>query len=550
MRLGTLPIEEAFSMLSLRCSPILRSTFQTRRQLLAQLASLPLASCIPAPNVSGPLAGSTGLQLVDAHCHLFNITDLPAASFSQIVFFHDHEKKGGWNPAELALREALDGIEAILSTGVTTAAREAQLGPGLELFEPQTAALSPSEEQSLEAQQRKAEAALAQLPRVEQLFGCDEAPGPSPSLRSIVTWLRDLRARRSEMTRRLAAGHATSGYNSRLLCPALVDYSNWLVQKLRSPLPDQMRVGGVVGANTQLPPVHGYMAFDPLRRALVRERLPVVDGTWDPLALVREALVSHGFIGVKLYPPMGFQASGNASSNNTYPPHIEAAFGSSAAVGSALDESLDELWQLCEELDAPVMAHAHNSNEAGAGYGRRADPTYWVAVAKKHPNVRIMLAHFGSFRTPAAGRPVPRCSAGVSFEDSWEAVIGQFVRSNPNSNLYADVSYLAEVFHPAERERSRLRFQRYLQFDPGAEHLIFGSDWVMLGIEKGWLDPRGYARQVASFLHDVGLDADGVNRVMYSNSLKFLGLNPATRTRTRLAHFYAGHGIPESRLPT
>jgi hypothetical protein len=247
MRLGTLPIEEAFSMPSLRCSPILRSTFQTRRQLLAQLASLPLASCIPAPNVSGPLAGPTGLQLVDAHCHLFNITDLPAASFSQIVFFHDHEKKGGWNPAELALREALEGIEAILSTGVTTAAREAQLGPGLELFEPQSAALSPSEEQSLEAQQRKAEAALAQLPRAEELFGCDEAPGPSPSLRSIVTWLRDLRARRSEMTRRLAAGHATSGYNSRLLC------RHWWITRIGSSKTCARRFPTKCGLEASLP---------------------------------------------------------------------------------------------------------------------------------------------------------------------------------------------------------------------------------------------------------------------------------------------------------
>jgi predicted TIM-barrel fold metal-dependent hydrolase len=196
------------------------------------------------------------------------------------------------------------------------------------------------------------------------------------------------------------------------------------------------------------------------------------------------------------------------------------------------------------------MAHAHNSNEAGKGYGLRADPTYWFSVASKHPTVRIMLAHFGSFRTPTFGFPAPPCSADVPFDESWEAAIGRFVKDNPNANLFADVSYLSEVFHPQERERSRLRFKRYLEFDPKAEHLIFGSDWVMLGIEKGWLSPGGYAGQVASFLRDVGLDGDALNRVMYGNALKFLGLSPGSRTRARIASFYAAHQIPESRLPS
>jgi predicted TIM-barrel fold metal-dependent hydrolase len=503
---------------------------------------------VPAPN---PTAGGVSAPLVDAHCHLFNITDLPAASFSQIVFFKDHEHAGGWNPAELALRKSLDTIQAILSVGAMSAAHEAQLGSGAELVEAAPRILSPTDEHSLEAEQRSAEAALEELSQTQAVAApCDKGPGPSPSVRSVVTWLRDLRARRSTLTRRLTAAHSTSGFSSRLLCPALVDYSNWLGQSLDSPLADQMRVGGAIAANTSLPPVHGYMAFDPLRRALVRQGLAVVDGTWEPLGLLREALVNHGFAGVKLYPPMGFRASGNQASGDRYPPHVEKAFGSSAAVGQALDQSLDELWRLCEELDAPIMAHAHNSNEAGRGYGLRADPTYWFDVANKHPSLRIMLAHFGSFRTPTASAPRRGCSADVPFEDTWEAAIGNFVHANPNGNLFADISYLAEVFHPAERERSRQRFIQYLALDPGAQHLIFGSDWVMLGIEQGYLDPGGYARQVVAFLRDVGLNSTEIDGIMHDNALKFLGLKPPSRMRDRLAAFYAAHQLPLSRLPS
>ena len=71
------------------------------------------------------------------------------------------------------------------------------------------------------------------------------------------------------------------------------------------------------------PRVHGFIGFDPLRKALYDRGKHKADES-DPLAIVRTAIevnevpadgsatASGGFIGVKLYPPMGFQASGNA----------------------------------------------------------------------------------------------------------------------------------------------------------------------------------------------------------------------------------------------
>lgn len=522
----------------------------TRRKVLVQIASVPLAACVTdgyAPKLPRP---SGVLQLIDAHCHLFNISDLPAASFTQIALLRQYQHSGPPTDAERRLRAALDAIEAILSSGVMSAAREAQLGPDVRLLQPERLVLSPHDQSRLDAHQREAEAALRELSRTQALARCGGGAVLTPSLGSILTWLRDLRSRRATLTRRLKEAHTKSGYSPRLLCPALVDYANWLQQPLRSPLPDQIRVAGIIAQNTSLPAVHGYAPFDPLRRALVRQHLPVIDGAWDPLAVVRDALINHAFIGVKLYPPMGFRASRNSGSGNTFPPHVQALFGSSEATGAALDQSLEELWQTCRELDAPIMAHGANSNAAGLDYGRRADPTYWLDVARRHPELRIMLAHFGRFRNVAAGLPIPSCNDDVPFEQTWEAVIGDFVRANPQSNLYADLSFMSELFHANERARAVSRMKLYLERDPRAEHLVFGSDWVMLGIEKGYTGGGGYPHRVASFLRDAGLDDDGISRVMYGNAIKFLGLQQGSRTRARLAAFYAAHDLPESRLPS
>jgi len=526
----------------------------TRRELLAGLTAVPLAACVPGDNAVPLPMPQTGASLIDAHCHLFNISDLPTASFTQIVLLKKYEHAGAPTAPGRALRAALDGIESILSAGVISAADEAQSGAGLS--EPESAAFNPADEPALEQRQREAEAALNALGGEVSLVSCDNGPGPSPNIRSIVTWLRDLRASRTRLTKRLTEAHAQSGFSSRLLCPALVDYANWLLQPLHSPLPHQVRVAGTISSNPQLVPVHGYAPFDPLRLALVREKLPVIDGGWDPIDLLRDALTSNGFAGVKLYPPMGFRATGNATSRDTYPPHVEALFSSipappgQSAVGAALDRSLDELWQVCKELDAPVMAHAANSNAAGEGYGRRADPSFWLKVASDHPELRIMLAHFGRFRTPAAGFPVPQCSDDLPFDHTWEAAFGRFIKANPASGLYADVSYMSELFHPNERKRALGRMRQYLEFDPDLDHLIFGSDWVMLGIEKQYPQDGGYPHHVQAFFEELKVGPRAVANVMYGNAIKFLGLRAGSGTRARLARFLASHSLPENRLPS
>jgi predicted TIM-barrel fold metal-dependent hydrolase len=536
----------------------------TRRGILGALASasaLVLAGCTRAiargPSTAPP--ADPPQPLVDAHCHLFNITDLPVASFAQTVLLKDYPGPEGPTWRQRRLADALRAIESILARRTPTAAEEARpLREQSFVAEQASQALSAADERALREEEMKAEAADPgrSPPRrpgadisAEGPGQCERGRGPELSVRSVSTWLRNLRGSRSALARELAREQGTGGYAPRLLCPALVDYSNWLGQELKSPLPDQVEMGGLLARDLSLPPIHGYVAIDPLRCGLVRTGRRPIDGNWDPLALARRALVDHGYAGVKLYPPMGFRASGNGAAQQQYPPRAVAQFGSAANLGAELDRSLEDIWALCLELDAPIMAHAGNSNAAGEDYGRRADPAYWLDVVRRHPELRIMLGHFGGFGTFSAGQPGLCVDGEVPFEASWEGAIGNFVHTNPDSRLFADISYLSEIFDRRSRDRAREGMLKYLALDRGGRHLVFGSDWIMLGVERQYPRPPGYVRRVVDFLAECRLSREEISGVLYGNAIRFLGLDSPSKARTRLLRFYSAHGLPADRLP-
>jgi predicted TIM-barrel fold metal-dependent hydrolase len=542
-----------------------------RRRLLSMLAGLPAAWAVsPALAMRGPVRpeapAGEGPGLVDAHCHVFNVTDLAATKFILVSFLEKYPRERGMTLKERILESKIRQTIGRISLGVPSAAEEAK-ALGASLFAPPSVPdLTPAQNARIEQDRQEAGAAARDVEResgaVVQPRRREKGPpgrcrprkgsGLSSSLRAGVRWVKLIRKTRSELVRVLAARHKQAGYRPTLLCPALVDYSNWLGEALRSPLPDQVSVMGRIASRSDLPPVHGYAPFDPLRQAMFDRRIVGIDGGWDPMALLRKALTQEGFAGVKLYPPMGFKPIGNAADADAgYPPKIAGKLGGNSNVGAALDEALDRFWDFCEAGDVPVMAHASNGNAAGRYYGFRADPVHWVELLEKRRSLRIMLAHFGSFQSASLGHGVPgeKCPRRLSFEDSWEGVIGRYVRRRPDSNLYADISFLAEVYGERGRLRSAERLREYLQFDPGGRHLIFGSDWVMLGIHKKWGKPPAYAAQVAAFLRDCGLTGEEVEGVMEKNALRFLGLRRREATRERLLSFYSVHGLPPERLP-
>lgn len=554
-----------------------------------------LSPYCPVPGAAHAPPGPA--NLIDAHCHLFNVKDLPAAKFVRIVFLEAYDEQpelrekavlgpvpDRFSTEDLRDPTLLDRFIAFCIIGLAAGAPTAQdeidrLSGRVLIVDESTTSLEASEAFVAAALSQKLRVPLNDPtggdPELQQaiLKAAGEPEGLAGALPAdisinigarafrsdtdlgvFVRWISTLRMYRADLARELAAEDRSSGSEPLLFTPAMVDYNLWLGQSPVSPLPLQVEAMGLVARQPELTPVHGYVSFDPLRAVVLkRGRIPDPDdGLWDPLDLVREATERHGFLGVKLYPPMGFRASRNNARINTSSA-VWRLIGDDPErpdrlrFANDLNAALEALYVHCEAAGVPIMAHGGAGNAASEWAGLRADPTYWVPVFEAHPTLHVMLAHFGVFGF-RGGQLEGKESETVPFDQTWEAVFGRYVEANPESFAFADISYRANIFKPAKRARCAAGVRDYVaRYDPNVRHLIYGSDWVMLGIEKSY---SGYARHVGEFLaNDCCLPPEAVERVMFGNAMRFLGLGPGEKSRRRLEAFWAQAGLPANRIP-
>jgi len=317
-----------------------------------------------------------------------------------------------------------------------------------------------------------------------------------------------------------------------ILCtPALVDYSYWLEDLSPSALQDQIQLMGLLSLK-QPRPMHGFVAFDPLRAVRRKPDDPA------PLDIAKDAVLKHGFLGVKLYSPMGFKPSGNTDHALYFPSHASL---NDSSFGEKLDEALDSLYAWCHAEEVPILAHTTESQSAGPDFAARAEPQFWDRVLSKYPKLKLNLAHFGNFSQAFIKNRDPL----REYNRTWEHEIGSFIKSGRYPNLYSDISYFYWVLEGrAEKENIKVAkklFAKYFEVDPHAQRLMFGTDWNMIGKAEGAAD---YVNNVEAFFRDVGLKDKQLDNLFYKNALRFLGLDGQTKATARLKRFYEAAGKP------
>ena len=362
----------------------------------------------------------------------------------------------------------------------------------------------------------------------------------------------------------LTVGGRPARTNPQLLTPAMVDYGRWLGQdpEAGSSFLDQVEVWTEISRRAGGPAVHGYVAYCPLRRVLFKNGLlpPQSACRDDPLdAVVRPALETGGFLGVKLYPPMGFMPAGNAGRDFELFPIpdnvLKQRFGVAdrsrmRELAAEIDAALDEVYELCHRVGAPIMAHGGNSVAANRCTGKFADPYFWRPVFDRggppgSTAPAVMLAHFGSFsyRSADPGRGLAAaCDVNdqTPIDETWEYSlcrhIGERRAAGSAPPVFADVSMFTEVLKPVERGRALGKFKAMVErFDFMAEHLVYGTDWSMLAQRNGADD---YAALVWRFLEDVF--GERARLVLRDNFLRYAGLAPGSPAFERLAVAYRG----------
>ncbi|MBW8724607.1 MAG: amidohydrolase family protein [Inquilinus limosus] len=539
------------------------------------------AACRPMPRSD---LGKADGEIVDVHCHLFNGKDLPIVTFITKVVIPKNERANLWASPAHGVEDptVLEWVMELFKNRLL--ARTPSAADEIAYLRGRTRQWSSGTKQDAESQMVDALTDVVRGPQsgadaapadrnlkidglrnllIEQGGGAEtwslnrSAPmserdarqialaayGRRTSLGTYLRWATLFMQYRHELAKRLIDNLVENCRTPVLLVPLMIDYSKWLGEEPAkgSSLRQQAEVFGLISQQRRTAPaIHGMVAYDPLR-AVYHEQRPHTDPE-DPLETVETAFREHGFLGAKLYPPMGFRATGNTGDQH-YPPKILEQLGlDRAKLGSALDTALEGLYKLCLRYDAPVIAHGSITQGAGLDYAKRTDPAYWLRVLKLKPGLRVCIAHQGHFGY--------RSEAPETGGQIYEDIIGGYIKANPDSHLYMDISYLSEALgtSPASRQCYADRLSGWVRdYDPKAEHILFGTDWIMVGIEKA---SDIYTQSVAGFLQNDCQFTDGqVNRILRQNAGRYLGLREGDETRNRILGFYAANDMPASLLP-
>jgi predicted TIM-barrel fold metal-dependent hydrolase len=464
------------------------------------------AAAAPLVGLGSKARGAPPPVVVDVHCHNFCAADLPISGFAAhyIPGLTDLSAELT-NVPERVFRALVGAVQKTLNV-IAPAAKA-------ELAEVQAAGATHP-------------APVADTPLADQI--ADEVSATTAGLASLVGAKVDVQAvvrraaqvvfmlshARARVTATLVDAYPEVG----LFTPLLVDYDSWSQDRASSPLGDQIDVQAAIARSTVLGPmgpsaarVHPFVAFDPARP--------------DALALLKHAVEERAFIGVKVYPPVGFAPLRNTCLRTD---NMERS--------KRVDAALEALYDYCTQADVPITTHCAPSNEYGLGYRDLVAPLRWEPVLKKWKTLRLNLGHFGHTEGLDSLRGIRACEAwirqAVALMDQYE-------------NVYADLSGSSLNDDPAPAAAYAKILDEVLDAHPRvAKRLMYGSDWWLARLFPG---APTYLTTFKAALKPLAQGrTDLMADVMGRNALRFLGFagqgtgstGAPTRNAARLAQLY------------
>lgn len=537
--------------------------------------------CPNAPEVSY----REGQLTIDAHCHVFNGTDLQVKEFLSRVAV----KQGGvlgfaakaigellqnlaWNNApsgdeELAgLAELADALRSCTSAGYSSrvgSLRQAgytrgrlELQKALQRSE-QLRSLRQKREQgtlsvmpdSDDAAKLEAQTIIESLPeKVEdykatstsQAFRMQAFGGMS--VQGLIDFvLQNFQYRYVNVHDYLATYNRPGNRVVDLMLPSLVDYDFWLAKGDKTPtsLQTQVQVMKQIALLTG-GRVHAFAPFDPLRQVAFQ----LGHAREDSLTLVKDAVLKHGCVGVKLYPPMGFSALGNEERDGQgfWRQSWLPWWADRADLGRLLDGAMRELFQWCEDAEVPVMAHTSESNGPTPEFQKLTDSRYWALALGEFTGLRVSFGHFGSSTPVESG--LKRAQDFSALMQASSAAAGKYA--------FADAGYFVEVI---SREPELQSIVRRLYEETSAKgdaalvnRFIYGTDWEMT-LTEGPVD--GYLGDFETLFAELEASpqlqfqrlSDLAARFFGLNAARWAGLAVGGATRRRLDTFYKDHQV-------
>jgi predicted TIM-barrel fold metal-dependent hydrolase len=295
-----------------------------------------------------------------------------------------------------------------------------------------------------------------------------------------------------------------------LVTPAMMNMESWLGQKSKHSIDEQIEELGVL-VQARKGRVHPFFAFDPCT-------------PWDKSRAQLERALELGFIGVKVYPPMGYLPWGNTGK--------KPACDWLPCDDALIDANLGKLYEHCRDKGIPILAHCSNPGAAACKQaGKNADPKHWADVLTTYEGLHVSFGHFGGSDFVAQG--------------AWLTTIVDLMVKHPG--VYADLSYHGWSCDPSSRDCYVTALDKLLNGPNGAliaQRTVFGTDWSMISREP-------WQRRFVSELLQVFADKfpTRLNGVAGQNALEFLGLRSGRKNYDRLMQYYARVGIDPATVP-
>lgn len=545
----------------------------TRRSVVAAMAAglLPAGSradlanlCPTDPAISNPAAPLT----IDTHAHFFNGSDLQIREFlSQTTVGPDSElyplvkamsgilQGLAWHvaPGALAEKGAISRYASLLKDcegadqmrrvagssyqdGYQVGRRQLQVAASaLGQTATGAAVLGPTQGQA------GLGAAIADLPESYDAFEERRANaatvlGSQPTFLGYIQFvLHHFNYRHVNAIDYLTTYSKGSPRKIDLVVASMVDYDWWLARGNSTPtaLTDQVdlmaQISVLLGGR-----VHGFVPFCPFREAMTLDG----SGVGDSMRLVRHAIETGGFIGVKLYPPMGFAAWGNAGKRVWEGKKSLPDAAADPGFGARLDGSMQSLFAYCLAFDVPIMAHTNHSNGPYPEFKDLAGSEYWKQALERFPGLRVNFGHFGD--TDPEDHKGERTRLFLKLMTQGEGTAG--------ANAFADSGYFAGALMNQGKMRDVLRILYSGDNRIMRERLMYGTDWTMIlpqkNVERYLSDFIQVMRRIEDAEPGIGVRQTTLTDAFFGrNAVEFLGLRSGRGNRSRLDAFYAQNKV-------
>lgn len=598
--------------------------FLSRRDLLKSAVVTAAASFLagcwpltrrPAPHVQIPPNAQSPLLTIDAHCHIFNGSDLEVKDFFTHIVWNE---KGVLNPVSaavgamledlvwtgapngdeelrmihkieasanedarasllkrhhdkryLAARNALLQTSALRSVSLSRTQRlagplnETKVASRDEVLAEMHERLQPKHRDTYVELRDNTYSSIRAAARTSPSFSVSNANHQFSTAGALDYLLENFQYRYGAMQDYLSTYSDANTRSVDLMIASMVDYDWWISQGRRpaTTLPKQVQVMAEISVVSQ-GRVHGFAPFDPLREvAFLAGKTPAASRWGAPevfssLHLVKDAIENQGCLGVKLYPPMGFAAYGNAGFDAAFwkrdwlPSWMVEPIPSSEdnrllPIGQRIDDVLERLYSWCCENDVPIMAHSNSSNGAIQEFKDLADPKYWGNVLTHWPNLRISFGHLGGFSDKdnnGKSSEYPSSFIGLMSDE----------QGKPGVHAYADAGYFSEVLAEDGTLKDRI-IAEYIRVSGGKRsvlesRLMYGTDWNLL-INVGDIKP--YLSDFIKILDAANKATDGYASARFFgfNAVEWIGLRRGLPSRLRVENFYRRRGLDFERNP-